>query len=128
METTDNLYRSESTGNTLTGSFYQQHQRGYVAFGHSCPCGKDVYLTYGDADGARHYRPSRLRTKAVYKCNICGRFHLTTKNGRWKNPQPYDRTAYRQELGRELSRYYGSENNGQLSRDKNIGWVLQFTF
>lgn len=44
-----------------------------------CPCGKDTYRYFSDAKKAIKQRGSRGKEKDVYKCTICGYFHLTSK-------------------------------------------------
>ena len=64
----------------------------------SCSGGKDVYLTYEDAQKAVAMRPGRARNKKIYKCHICGHFHLTTKDGAGRRPKAYSRQRNRLEL------------------------------
>lgn len=52
----------------------------YIAHEFTCPRGKEVYRTFGDAEKAIKQRGGRGKEKAAYKCNICGHFHITTKS------------------------------------------------
>ena len=54
----------------------------YVAEHFSCGNQKDVYLTYVDAYNALNLRgKTRKAKKQVYKCPICGHYHLHSKDG-----------------------------------------------
>ena len=70
----------------------------YIARDYKCPCGKDTYLTYEHAAKALKIRESRERNKAIYKCHICGHYHLTTKDGKDRRPVAYSRSAYRENI------------------------------
>ncbi len=57
-------------------------ERNYVAENLSCWNKKDVYLTYIDAFNALCLRgKTRKAKKQVYKCSICGHYHLHSKDG-----------------------------------------------
>ena len=58
----------------------------------TCPTQKDVYLTYDKAAKALRMRLNRERTKSIYKCHICGHFHLTSKDGVGRRPKAYSRS------------------------------------
>ena len=62
---------------------------------HKCPTQKDVYLTYEKAAKALRMRTNRERTKDIYKCHICGHFHLTSKDGEGRRPRAYSRSHER---------------------------------
>lgn len=129
METTGFIYHSDEVENLQPSYFsHKRHYRNYVASDLSCTCGKDVYLTYGDADRARHYRPARLMSKEIYRCNLCNRYHLTTKCGRGRRPKPYDRLSNKQILDRTMKRYSDSNRNAFQNTGKKSYWVLQVTF
>lgn len=69
---------------------------------HTCPTGKDVYLTYDKALKALRIRPGRERNKAIYKCHICGHYHLTTKDGKGRRPIVYSRSREKDLVNHEL--------------------------
>lgn len=56
---------------------------------HSCPCGKDTYETYEKAKKALKQR--HKDNKTIYKCNICGFYHLSSKNSEGKKKKRYDK-------------------------------------
>lgn len=104
MNTTgQNEFLSLSFGNqVVSGYATHEHHHDFIARDYQCPSGKDVYLTYEDAKRAQQLRPSRLREKAIYKCHICGHFHLTTKNGVDRRPKVYNREQNKLMLKRAL--------------------------
>ena len=67
------------------------HHTECISREHKCPTGKDVYLTYEKATKALKMRRNRMRTKEVYKCQVCGHYHLTSKDGEGRRPRAYSR-------------------------------------
>ena len=65
------------------------HHTECISREHTCPTQKDVYLTYEKAAKALRMRSNRERCKEVYKCHICGHFHLTSKDGEGRRPRAY---------------------------------------
>ena len=84
--------------NSYSGFASRLHFHECIARDCSCPGGKDVYRTYEDAQKAVAMRPGRARNKRIYKCHICGHFHLTTKDGVGRRPKAYSRQRNRLEL------------------------------
>lgn len=62
---------------TLYGVVSKEHD--YVARDLSCPSGKDVYRTFNNANRALKQRKGQI-DKYIYRCEICGYYHLTTKD------------------------------------------------
>ena len=61
---------------------HRERNYNYVAKNLSCGNQKDVYLTYLDAFNALCLRgKTRKAKKQVYKCPICGHYHLHSKDG-----------------------------------------------
>ena len=84
----------------------------YVERNLSCPCGKDVYLTYRDAESALCQRGAdKKNKKRVYRCSICGHYHLTTNDGAGKRKRKYDRRKSERGLQQVLFNYSESELN-----------------
>lgn len=83
----------------------------YIAHNLSCPSGKDVYVTYSDAYQALKQRgSSRRANKKIYKCEICGHYHLTTIDSAYRHPKPYNRSKSE----RDLYRMYSSISRADL--------------
>lgn len=72
------------------------HHSECIAKEYSCPSGKDVYLTHAKATKALRMRSNRERSKQVYKCHICGHFHLTSKDGEGRRKRKYSRNDVRE--------------------------------
>ena len=82
----------------------------YVDRNHSCPCGKDVYLSYQDAENALRQRGAgKKNKKRVYRCSICGHYHLTTNDGAGKSKRKYDRCKSERGLQQAMLNYSESE-------------------
>lgn len=77
----------------LAGVMEPIHFMEYSSREHSCPTGKDVYLTYENATRALRMRKNRRRSKDVYKCNICGHFHLTSRDGEGRRKKEFSRAT-----------------------------------
>lgn len=74
------------------GIAYKNHQTDYISRDVCCPSGKDVYLTFNKAKKALKMRRESQQNKEIYKCHICGHFHLTTKDGKNRRPAIYSRS------------------------------------
>ena len=108
--------------NSYCGFASRSHFHECIARDCSCPCGKDVYRTYEDAQKAMAMRPERARNKRIYKCHICGHFHLTTKDGVGRRPQAYSRQRNRLELQWALERVTDSDlKNAKENCPKSYG-------
>lgn len=84
----------------------------------SCPCGKDVYLTYQDAENALRQRGAdKKNKKRVYRCSICGHYHLTTNDGMGKRKKKYERSKSERYLTQSMYGY--SENELRFLKEKN---------
>lgn len=70
------------------------HQTNYISKEIHCPSGKDTYLTYERAKKALKMRECVVKNfdKTIYKCNICGHYHFTTKDGKSRRPISYSRS------------------------------------
>ena len=68
-----------SKGEVLTGQITRDRGENYISTEHTCPCGKDTYDTYENAKRALKLR--NRKSKDIYKCEICGYWHLTSKDG-----------------------------------------------
>ena len=79
----------------ILGIATKYHHTDCIARAYSCPTQKDVYLTYEKAVKALRMRSHRERTKRVYKCDICGHYHLTTNDGECRKPKRYSRSRER---------------------------------
>lgn len=77
----------------MMGLLINIHKSECIAKEYSCPTGKDVYLTYEKAVKALSLRPNRRRTKSVYKCSVCGHYHLTTKDREGHRRHKYSRNV-----------------------------------
>jgi hypothetical protein len=95
LKTMDLVFWEEAE---LLGVFDKVHHSEYIAKDHSCPKGKDVYLTYEKATKALRMRSRRERSKQVYKCNICGHFHLTSRDGEGRRKKKYSRNEVKEYL------------------------------
>ena len=89
------ISKSDATGfwaaAELAGAYTPVHHQEYSSSEHTCPTGKDVYLTDEKANKALKMRKNRMRTKEVYKCQVCGHYHLTSKDGEGRRPRAYSR-------------------------------------
>ena len=77
------------------GLEYKSNNYDCISKEHTCPSGKDVYLTFNKAKKALKMRDVRGNGKEVYKCHICGHYHLTTKDGKDRRPARYSRKCER---------------------------------
>lgn len=82
------------------------HHSECIAKEYSCPSGKDVYLTHAKATKALRMRSNRERSKQVYKCHICGHFHLTSKDGEGRRKPNY--LGYWQSRYRDMRQRQGA--------------------
>ena len=80
-------------------------RKNYVVQGVDCPAAKDAYLTYDDARRALRQRSlQEQKDKRIYKCNICGYWHFTTKPGSHRRHcKGYNRSRGREEMYRMCS-------------------------
>jgi hypothetical protein len=94
------ISKSDATGfwaaAELAGAYTPVHHQEYSSKEHTCPTGKDVYLTHAKATKALRMRSNRERSKQVYKCHICGHFHLTSKDGEGRRKRKYSRNDVRE--------------------------------
>lgn len=93
----------------MMGLLMKIHKSECISKEYSCPTGKDVYLTYEKALKALSLRSSRRRTKRVYKCPVCGRYHLTTKDGEGHRRNKYSRNVSNQTKLRVVNDYVMNE-------------------
>ena len=90
----------------------------YVERNLSCPSGKDVYLSYQDAENALRQRGAdKKNKKRVYRCSICGHYHLTTNDGAGKLKRKYDRRKSERGLQQVMLNY--SESELKYLKEKN---------
>jgi hypothetical protein len=61
---------------TVQGTVDRNHDN--ISHDLSCPSGKDVYRTFNHANRALKSRRGEV-DKYVYRCDMCGYYHLTTK-------------------------------------------------
>ena len=80
----------------ICGMISKTHHNEYISREYTCSSGKDVYLTYEKATKALRMRTKREKSKEVYKCHICGHYHLTTKNGEDRRAHAYSRNRERE--------------------------------
>ena len=80
-------------------------RKNYVVHGVDCPAAKDAYLTYDDARRALRQRSlQEQKDKRIYKCDICGYWHFTTKPGSHRRHcKGYNRSKGREEMHRMCS-------------------------
>ena len=80
-------------------------RKNYVVHGVDCPAAKDAYLTYDDARRALRQRSlQEQKDKRIYKCDICGYWHFTTKPGSHRRHcKGYNRSRGREEMHRMCS-------------------------
>ena len=84
----------------------------YVERNLSCPSGKDAYLSHQDAENALRQRGAdKKNKKRVYRCSICGHYHLTTNDGAGKHKRKYDRSKSERGLQQVMLNYSESELN-----------------
>lgn len=83
----------------------------YVEHDVDCPTCKDAYASYDEARRALSQRSlEEQRNKRIYRCEICGYYHFTTKPGsHQRRTKGYDRQRSRMDLERTLSRIGESE-------------------
>ena len=101
--TIDSVFWSEAE---IVGAYTKVHHNEYIAKDFTCPTGKDVYLSHEKATKALRMRSNRKRSKQVYKCQICGHFHLTSRDGEGRRKRKYsrnDRKDYNQQTRLMLS-------------------------
>ena len=99
-------YTSENMNPAVLGfdeSFYgiqEKERRNYVMQGVDCPVAKDAYLTYDDARRALRQRSvQQQKDNRIYKCDICGYWHFTTKPGSHRHRcKGYNRSRGREEM------------------------------
>lgn len=77
-------------GEVLQGEISKEKGTNCISTEHICSCGKDTYDTYEAAKKALKLRKNR--DKDVYKCNICGYWHLTSKDGS-KRKRKFDKRS-----------------------------------
>ena len=82
----------------MLGLLTKVHHSECIARDYTCPSGKDVYLTREKAIKALRLRPGRERSKDVYKCHLCGHFHLTTRDGEGRRRRKYSRNNVKEHL------------------------------
>ena len=92
----------------ILGIVSKPHHSEYISKYHSCPSGKDVYLTHEKATKALRMRSNRARSKEVYKCHICGHYHLTSRDGESRRPHAYSRS--REKVHVQQTREFVSDN------------------
>lgn len=76
-------------GEILTGHVTYNKGENYISTEHTCSCGKDTYDTYEKARKALKQRGNQK--KEVYKCSICGYWHLTSKDGNTRRKKKFDK-------------------------------------
>ena len=76
-------------GEILTGHVTYNKGENYISTEHTCSCGKDTYGTYEKAKKALKQRGNQK--KEIYKCSICGYWHLTSKDGNTKRKKKFDK-------------------------------------
>ena len=104
-------YTSENMNPAVLGfdeNFFgiqEEERRNYVVQGVDCPAAKDAYLTYDDARRALRQRSvQQQKDKRIYKCDICGYWHFTTKPGSHRyRCKGYNRSRGREEMQRMCS-------------------------
>lgn len=85
----DEFYHIKKNGEILVGNVEKTKGENCISTKHTCSCGKDTYDTYEKAKKAIGLRSGR--NKVPYKCEFCGYWHLTTKNGNSKKHKKYDK-------------------------------------
>ena len=85
----DEFYHMKKNGDVLIGHVEKVKGENYISTEYTCPCGKDTYDTYEKAKKAVNLRYGR--NKVPYKCEICGHWHLTTKDGVGKKHKKYNK-------------------------------------
>lgn len=83
------FFHVKKNGDVLIGHVEKIRGSDYISKEHTCPCGKDTYDTYEKAKKAINLRSGRNKTP--YKCEICGHWHLTTKDGIGKKHKKYNK-------------------------------------
>lgn len=102
--------RVQSITVELCGDIYEilaerEHRKNYVMQDVECPAAKDAYLTYEDARRALSQRPlQEQKDKRIYRCDICGYWHFTTKPGSHRHHcKGYNRSRGRKDVQRIYS-------------------------
>lgn len=109
---------TDSKGKVYVGKVTYKKNHDYIAHGKHCPCGKDVYLTYDNALKAfRQRNKQRDKQKDVYHCEICGFYHLTSRDGK-----PARKNKYNTKERRKPIRY----NDFDIDREKSStkSWII----
>ena len=77
----------------------------YVVHGVDCPTSKDAYASYDEARRALQQRSEEeQRNKRIYRCEVCGYYHFTTKPGSHRHAaRGYDRRKGRRVVEKALS-------------------------
>lgn len=87
-----------------------------IAKDFECECGKDVYITYNDAEKALKQRKGKNGDKVIYKCPLCGYWHLHSKS---RAPQEmkkkYDKNKKTKNYKNKL--YYYASNSMEEVRN-----------
>ena len=96
LEFEDDIYGFLETDN---------ERKNYAVRGIDCPAAKDAYMTYEDARRALRQRSlQEQKDKRIYKCDICGYWHFTTKPGSHRRHcKGYNRSRGREEMHRMCS-------------------------
>lgn len=81
--------RLKKNGEVLRGKFEKVRGENYISKDHICPCGKDTYDSYEKAKKALKLR--NKTNKEIYKCEICGYWHFTSKDGKGNKHRKYDK-------------------------------------
>lgn len=86
-----------------------------------CPSGKDVYLAYQDAENALRQRGViKKDKKRVYRCSICGHYHLTTNDGFGNRKQKYERNKSERYLLKSMYNYSEKELNNMKQEKSRV--------
>lgn len=82
---------------------HRERNNNYVAENLFCRNQKDVYVTYSDAFNALCLRgKTRKAKKQVYKCSICGHYHLHSKDGANNRHTKFSRSEDKKINGKKM--------------------------
>lgn len=90
-----------------------------------CPCDKDVYRTFEAAEKALKQRGRRGERKNIYKCNICGHYHISSKDGRSRRARAYNRNKVDQRGKLEIKRYIDSRSIAEYLGIQKKGLIVR---
>lgn len=110
----DEYYHVTKKGEVLRGAITRDRGENYISTEHTCSCGKDTYDSYERAKKALKQRSNQK--KEIYKCTICGYWHLTSKDGN---------TRRKKKFGKRTRNMPITVNESSMREEKKLKKTLQ---